>query len=320
MSPAVNYVRHPTRASSFNLAIARFLLGGYLVWKLLSFPWAVVSAWPIRHRSTYWTVVEPSLGLLSLEVALAVLSLCAFVVGYRLRVATCLSALLVAHLGLVLFSLSPHGGVKSLFVASLLLVGFGLYADGRARPGPVDRRARVGHTEGDDRGLSSLDSTPVPMHALRFALVVVAILYFGAGVDKVVHGPLLAWLAPRSLGSYLLFADVAFTPNHPLTAPLRALLLGMPLALVAVAVATIALELGLLVAVVGRLPVWPFVFGLFGMHVGIVVVMGPFFLDQLVFLSLFVAWDDAVRRLFSLLPSRLARRLQAVSELLGGPA
>ncbi|AUV83103.1 hypothetical protein C2R22_16820 [Salinigranum rubrum] len=284
MSPAVNYVRHPTRASSFNLTVARFLLGGYLVWTLLSFPWVVVSAWPIRHRSTHWTAVEP---------------------------------LLVAHLGLVLFSLSPNGGVKSLFVASVLLVGFGLYAGERARPGPVDRRARFGHAAGDDDGLSSLEPTPVPMHALRFALVVVAILYFGAGVDKAVHGPLLAWVAPRSLGSYLLLADVAFRPAHPLTAPLRALLLGAPLVLAAIAVATIALELGLLVADVGRLPVWPFVFGLFGMHVGIVVVMGPFFLDQPVFLSLFVAWDDAAGWLLSVLPSPLVRRIQATSELLG---
>jgi hypothetical protein len=282
----VTRARGPWRPSGdpLSLAVARVLLGSYLCWKVASFPWGVLGEWPVRYAETYaWAAPGWLLRVLPVEASLAVAASLAVVVGYRLRVAALAAALLATHLGMVLLTLSPSGGVKSLFVAALLLVGVALYADTDRLTVDALRRTTAADLRDGAVGRS-------PGGFPRFATLVVATTYFGAGVSKAVSGPLLAWTAPRSLGTYLLYAGDAFGTPTPVSPALVSLLLATPPLLAAMAWATILLEVGFLPAALARRPVWPFVVGLAGLHAGIAVAMGPLFVDQVCFLAMLLPW------------------------------
>lgn len=294
--------REPTGATARRVAAVRWLLVGYLVWKLASFPWPVLAAWPVRSTSAYAPLVPP--WILSAAPFGAIATACAlvaFAVGYRPRLAALLGVVGLCHLGVAVSLVSASGWTKSLFLAALVVAVLGV-CDDRRRHG---RSVRADRADGDARGdTDAADraghprsrSTSTTRLPLQFTLLAVAALYFGSGVGKVVDGPLLAWTTARSMGSYLLYGGVVFTPGSvlPVSEPLVALLLASPILLAAIAWATILLELGFLPAVIARLPVWPFVVGFAGMHVAVAVTMGPFFVDQLVFLALVVDHDRLI--------------------------
>jgi hypothetical protein len=286
------------------VAAVRWLLVGYLVWKLASFPWPVLAAWPVRSTSAYAPLVPPwILSAAPFEAIATACALVAFAVGYRPRLAAGLGVVGLCHLGVAVSLVSASGWTKSLFLAALVVAVLGV-CDDRRRHG---RSVRAGRADGDTR--VDTDAADAPGHSrsrsasttrlpLQFTLLAVATLYFGSGVGKVIDGPLLAWTTARSMGSYLLYGEVVFTPGSvlPVGEPLVALLLASPVLLAVIAWATILLELGFLPAVIARLPVWPFVVGFAGMHAAVAVTMGPFFVDQLLFLALLVDHD----RLFGL--------------------
>jgi predicted DCC family thiol-disulfide oxidoreductase YuxK len=118
-------------------------------------------------------------------------------------------------------------------------------------------------------------------------------------VTKLVFGPGWAWATARSLGQYVLWAQLYFGIDPE---PAR-LFVQYPRVVQMAAIGTLVLEAGFLPWILAKRDVTPFVLGLLGMHVGITVLMGPFFFDQIVFLLLFADW------------SRLLARLQADSTL-----
>jgi hypothetical protein len=306
-------------ASAGTLAVTRWLLVGYLCWKVASFPWGILAAWPV-HATTAYTGFTPPwlLTHAPLVAGLACLSLLAFAVGYRPRVTAFAAVVTLTFLGISLALVTGNGGTKSLFLATLVVAVFAVCDDrqGRStgalarsvvdrlpspRRSPASTGGRPTTTLGPDPNMGAGPGTTTgPTSAprpLQFTLLAVAILYFGAGVGKVVDGPLVAWTTARSMGAYLLYADAVFTPTSvvPWAAPLVAALLATPLLLTTIAWVTILLEVAFFPAVVARLPIWPFVVGLVGMHAAIAVTMGPFFVDQLVFLALLVDWARVSR-------------------------
>ena len=294
----VNYVWEPSRDSPINVAVARVILGSYLIWNFASVDFAALAGWHVylARRGSYMVFNSPSIQrLLPVEQVVLLCLLFAFVLGYRERLTALLSALLVSHLAIVLSTYSYTGRVNSMFIAAYVLIFFGLYAetdplslDTVRGAGPLDRE------ELDRRLRSSLDGTH-SVRILQLALLAVAILYFGSAWAKLVLGPGgIAW-EWMSAGNLARWTISSLTYWEPLTR-LGELMLQYPVSLSAAAVGTVVLEAGLLVVALLGLPITPVVLGLLGMHTVITLALGPFFFDQYVFLALFVPWDVLYRR------------------------
>lgn len=294
----VNYVRESRRASPFNLAAARVLLGTYLLWNVGSLDLGGLAGWHVylSRNSEYMLLNAPAVQrLLPAERALLLIVLLAFVVGYRERLAAFVAALLVAHIAVVLATYSYVGRVNSLFFAAYFLLFFALYAetdhlsvDTLLARTPLDRPTAA-------RRLTGSPGAGYDMRILQLTLFTVAVLYFGSAWAKVVlggDGLAWAWLGSANLGRWTVSSLLYWEPPTAL----GGLMLRYPVLLSGAAVGTVVLEAALLVAVLLGVGVTPVVVGLVGMHTVITLALGPFFLDQYVFLALFVPWDDLYRR------------------------
>ena len=309
MALFINYVRDETRSTPLNLAAARMILAGYLIWKTVWYDWPRLLATPFTVADTYTFLVPASPTVLVVEKWALIGLLILVLVGYRLGLTTFLSALLVGHLGAVRYTVNTSGGTTALFFSVYFLILFGLYRDQDVLTAAVLWRAlRRRLTQATASRSSPETATPrssasedaaYPMTALKYNLVVIAIVYFGGGVDKLLSAG-LAWAGPANLSRIVLVRNALY--SHPI--PIGPSLLQYPLLVSAAAVGTLVLELGLLVAVVTRLPIDPFVVGVLGMQAVIAVAIGPFFFDVFVFFAMFLPWDTLCSRLGRSLPHR----------------
>lgn len=285
----VNYLRAGPRTTALNLAVARVVLGVYLAWKILSYDWGAVSDWPFpiyRDERIYWLFTSgPLNGHLEL-LAWILGGLCVlFIVGLWLRwVSFCMAALLI-YLGGNLHTLDSVGGTEAIFIATYFVVLFGLYSEydvltldrGRRRESPLALR----------NTLATAGAARYALPQLRWSIVVVAVLYFFSGMEKVVRGPVWEWARPETMARFLTHRREIYHTDPPLAD----LMLESELLLFGAEAGTIVLEVGMLVAIVAGIAVTPVMVGLFAMHAGIALTLNPFFLDSMIFLCLFLGWD-----------------------------
>lgn len=288
----VNYVRSPERATPVNLGAARVVLGLYLVWKVLSLNWAAIGEWPVPVYQYHEPFLFPDITvpLLGLEKWVLVVALVAFTVGYRIRLVGFLAALLVSHMAGLRLPFNPSGGTEAMFVAAYFLLFFALYAD-------QDRLSVDGFRRTASMSRATLDATlrgerteRFRMSALRWCLVTMGVLYFGAGIQKILLNPGFSWTQPDSLARYMTmnsFADHDYRPVAELFARSDLVLSGLSWS-------TLVLEIGLLVVGLAGRSITPFVLGLIGFHLGIAFALDPFFFDFIVFLLLFTAFDSVL--------------------------
>lgn len=293
MSLFVNYVRDSVRDSPVNVAVARVLLSVLLIWKTLSYQWAAIGTWPVTLWGSYTFLHPPPVeALLPLEQWVLAFVLVLFALGYRTRWTSVVGAFLVAHMAAVRWSLNYSGGTEMYFVMSHFLLVFGLFREQDVVSVDTLRRtADETLTSLNDHLQSPTDRTH-RADALKWCLVVFAILYFGSAVGKVVGGPLPEWVAAENIARYTLHRNVMLRVDRPF----GNLLLQEPLLLWGAAVGTVVLEGGFLVAVLLGVSITPFVVGLVGMHVVIALGIGPFFFDNIVLFALFVPWDRVYER------------------------
>lgn len=300
----VNYVREGTRDSPVNLAVARVLLGTYLVWKVLSGHWVTVAEWPVRINDHYSFLVPPGARqLLPLEAAVTALVLCGFVVGYRLAVTSFVSALLVGHLAAVRYTVTDAGSTDAYFFAVYFLAFFAIYHRTDHLSLDALRRGWALPSEELSERLRRTTDDEYPMPILALFLLTVAIYYAGSAWDKVLDGPLLAWTTAENMTRWVLVAQDLFGVDQwlgwrgTIARTIADFVYAHPSLGALLAWGTIALEAGFLVAILVGLPITPFVLGFVGMHASIAVLLGPFFLDNLLFLALFFEWDRVYERL-----------------------
>lgn len=290
----INYVAERTRHSPLNVAVARALVGLYLAWKLLSYDWAVLSEWPVYSARGYGLLVSDLTLSLAPVTALVLAALSVvFALGYRLRPVSFLLALGVAHLALHRYALNPSGGTESFYIAVFFVVLFGLFAREDALSVDGIRRTATRPLSDLNASLQEAPDRTFSMGALTWSLVVLAIVYFGSGLAKVIRGPGLEWIQGETISRYVTHRAVYYGRELVV----GELIVETPLLSTLAAVGTIALEVGFLVAVVLGLAVAPFVVGLAGMHAVVVLAIGPFFFDMFVFLGCFLGWDRLFERL-----------------------
>jgi hypothetical protein len=284
----LNYYAGEPDGAVVNVAVGRLLVAALGIWKLLSYDWASIPDWPVYANEYYLLIVPEWIQpYLIVEKYLALVGLFLFALGVSHRYAT---PILIAHLGTARFTLDPSGGSQALFTISYFLVFFALYRSEDLLSGDGIRATRALalpelnsflRSEHDAADRNDADSI------LKWGLLTVGILYFGAGATKIVFGPAWEWATARNLGQYVLWAQSYFGVSPEA----GRFLLQYPRLVQLAAVSTLVLEAGFLLWILAKRDITPFVVGFLGMHVLIAVVMGPFFFDQVVFLLLFADWS-----------------------------
>lgn len=291
----VNYFDSDTRSHPLNLAVGRILLGSYFVWRISSLDFHSLTEWPIVLNSVFTYLYPPS-GfefILVVEQWLVVGLGFALILGYHTKFCAFLTGIMASHLAGVIMVFYHSGKAQSITIAALLVILFGLYA-GR------DQLSIDGFRRTRQQSLSELNATlqgsiqsSYRMEPLKWALVMIGIIYFGAGVAKITTGPLLAWIQPENLARWTLY-HYHFYQRELLAG---SLLIESDILLTLSSASTVLAEVGLLFAVLAGVSVTLPIVLLLGMHTTVMFVMGILFFDSFFFLALFAAYDRGYARL-----------------------
>lgn len=300
----VNYVADPTRASPINRAVARVLLGAFLLWKVLSLEWAATAEWPFVIDDAYAAFDHELLWtLLPYQQWLLAGLLIVFIVGYRTKWVGLASALLLAEMALMRSLIYYSGQVETLFIASYFLLVLSLF------PEP-DRLSVDGFRETRTRSIHELnaflkgdDRREYRMTGLAISLVIVSIVYVGAAWGKVLVSG-LEWITAENLGRYILYYREIGGVSHPA----GEFVVQYPELLFAGVWGTILFEVALLPAALLKRDITAVAAGLIGLHLAIIAMLGLYFLGNVVFLLMFVAWD----RLYAAIARDSAERVDLV--------
>jgi predicted DCC family thiol-disulfide oxidoreductase YuxK len=294
MSAFINYFADDARPSPFNLAVVRVLLGAYVLWRVVSLDWAFYQEWPRHFNPTIDFLHQDAfLTLLPYMQWLVAALLIAFIVGYKTRWTGGLASLLVMHMLSVKSTIYLAGTVESLFVCSYLILLFALFYEDDVVS--VDGVIRTGERSIDQLNafLKEGPSREYRMRSLKWGLLAVGIIYVGSAWGKALNGPLEIWFSGAELQRDVLFYGELIGIDRTFGEPIVAY---EPLAWLGF-VGTALVQVSLLVAVVLGLPITLSVIGLIGFHVSVILTLGLYFVDMILVLSLFAAWDVAYRRL-----------------------
>lgn len=291
----VNYFGDSTRETPLNLALARVIIAGMLIWRFLWIDWFEIMEAPFVLFEEYAFVLPPHPIVLVAEQWLLVGTLLAFAVGYRLRLTTFLSAVLLGHQATILFLYKSHGPVTVLFLIVYVLVFLGIYHE--ADPLTVDgfRHAASDSIDTVVDRLKSPGDREYRFDGLKYSLLAIGIVYFGSGYDKFFPDFNYEWALPPNLSRIITY----FNAQYDLPITLGVQLLDYPLLIGAMATLTLVAELGLLVAILSTRSVTLPIVLLLGMKVGTLLTVNIIFIDVFFVFAAFFAWDRIHERLAS---------------------
>lgn len=297
----INYFATEERSSPINMAVGRAILAGWLVWKTIMYDWQRFVDVPFHLTPEFaWALPPAAPGLLlTVEKWVLIGLLLLFAVGYRIRFTGGVGALVLAHLGTVRQIHVTSGETQSLLIGVYFLLVYAVYSETDAFSIDELRRTR-NETVHSLRSfiVSGRESYRLP--AMKWSLVITAIIYFGSGFDKLFpDGPLgglsTGYLGPVHLSRIIVVRDVAY-PWH---VPVGPSLVEYPTVITGAAIGSLVVELGFLLVVLAGISITPLVLALFGFHTSILVLFGIFFVDNYLLLLTFVAWDRIYERAVS---------------------
>jgi predicted DCC family thiol-disulfide oxidoreductase YuxK/uncharacterized membrane protein YphA (DoxX/SURF4 family) len=283
----VNYVDDDTRESPINLAAVRVIMGVYILWRGASMEIRARTGWPVHYKS-YNRFMYPPEGfewILVAEKYLLLSVVLLFIVGYWTRICSFVVGLLFSHLTGVLMIMNPGGETEQMAIGSLIVFLFGLYSEQDKLSVDGFRRTRNKSLQWLNDQLDQSVSKRYEMTSLKYILLCLGVLYASSPVARFFNPGWFAWTSPENFARFLLVDGNVFR------LPIVETLVGIPPLLQVLAWLAIILELGLILFTASRLSVTPVILGLLGMHIGIALTMGLFFLDMMIFLMLFASYD-----------------------------
>jgi len=289
----VNYFTDEARSSPINLAIARLVLGFWVIWKTIWYDWPRMVESPYRLTTNWeWAVPTAAPWILTVQQWLLIGMVGFFIVGYRVRVTAAVSSLLLAYLGNIRTTVNVSGEASNLYLGALILLFFALYAetdelsiDGAWRTPSNSPRRTV------ERIVSSTDRS-FPMPALKYNLVLLAMLYFSSGLSKILTHGGIGFVAPDHLTRLILIRSSRYPWYEA-----QKIVVEYPILASIGGIATMVLELGTLVAVVTGVGFSLFMTGLVAFAASNVIFLGIFFSDNLFFVGMFFAFDRLYAKL-----------------------
>lgn len=287
----VNYWHEPRRATGLNLAVARVFVCLLAAWKVTAYPFGGVAAYPaylVESGAPGLWRLWPEYGRwIGWEQGFAVLCLGGCACGLAPGVTAVTAAALIAHLTAVAW---PVCNEKTWLPLVYFLLIYGIF---RHEDRYVAWPAPPAGPAPDPERADTAPGRTATLDALKWFLVTVALLYFFAGLHKLRGGGwAVEWASPVNISRML--EDRALCRGTPLP-PAASWLVRSPSMLGAVGFSTIALELGLLVAVVTNRLLTPCLLGLAAMHFGIHATMSVNYLTDMGAMYLvFVPWDTLI--------------------------
>jgi predicted DCC family thiol-disulfide oxidoreductase YuxK len=291
----INYFSDVERQSPFNIAIARVLLGTYLLWKFTTqVNWSRLTEWPVfivefhRHLLPY-DALRP---IVVVEQAILVIILVLFIIGYRIAITGFLSALIVAHASGVLYMMTNSGTSSTFLPPVFFLLFFALYRHQDKLSVDSFRQYANEDLQSLNERLTAQNPGPFRADTLKWTLFITALIYWFTGWGKV-QQDVIEWMTAESMMRHVMRAK--FVTGRPL--PWGDIMLDYPLLARITGVTTVVAELGFVFAVIFGLSITTFVFVFLGMHTGIALMLTPYFFDQYLLFLVFVPWDRVYSRI-----------------------
>jgi hypothetical protein len=259
-----NYWARPSE-SLYNESVVRTVLAVYLIWKIAFLPAIRIQSYPKQGSGAYIFYSPPLVyeNFVALQV-LAIGFAIAFAFTSRLKLSSIGLGATVTYIGIVTRPVSMMGHIQSLFFAALLVFLYGIY-----------------HQQETDQGRST--------SPLGWFLLITAIMYFGGALVKMLLvGP--QWVLGEYIGGAIIFTHINFVYQSPVAE----YLLQNPALLTIGAAGVIVLHLAFLPSVLTDTAFSVFMLGLIGMHVGVAVILGPVFYDQIIFLAFYLDWERLI--------------------------
>ncbi|WIV66037.1 DCC1-like thiol-disulfide oxidoreductase family protein [Natrialbaceae archaeon AArc-T1-2] len=286
----VNYVGDDARSSPFNLAAARVVVGAYIIWRMTSLEWGFYQEWPRQFNdSLSFLYNDLFLALLPYQQWLVAGLLVLFVLGYRIRWTGGIAALLMMHMLSVKATIYHAGTVESMFVLSYFLLLFAFFHRDDAMSADAIIRTKEKSIDQLNRFLKEGSNQVYRMRVFKWLLLAVGLLYLGSAWGKIMNGSPEIWLTGYELQRDILESQELTGVERPLAEPIleyRSLSwLGF--------VGTAVIQTSLLVAILLGITITPSALGLIGFHLATVAMLGLYFIDMIVVLLMFGAWDRA---------------------------
>ncbi|UTF54184.1 thiol-disulfide oxidoreductase DCC family protein [Natronosalvus rutilus] len=292
MSAFVNYFGDETRSTPINLAVVRVLLGSWALWRMVSLDWNFYGEWPRHfnppiaylHQDVFFTLLPYLRWVLA---GLLVL----FIVGYKTRWSGGLASLLMMHMLAVKSTIYLAGTIESLFACAYMILLFALFCEDDVLSADTVIETKEKSIDQLNAFLKEGSDETHRARALKWGLLAVGFLYLGSAWGKFMNGPIDIWLSGAELQRDILRSQEMTGMTRPLAQPIleydALAWLGF--------LGTGLVQASLIVAVLLGLPITLSALGLIGFHLSVVATLGLYFIDMILVLSLFAAWDVAYR-------------------------
>ncbi|MFC7028201.1 hypothetical protein ACFQH8_13515 [Halomicroarcula sp. GCM10025710] len=181
----VNYFADSERSSPVNLAVGRTILTVWLVWKTAMYDWNEFFEVPFYLTPEFtWAVPPVAPGLfMTAEKWVLIGLLVLFAVGYRVRFTGGVSALVLAHFGAVREIQNNSGETQALFLGVYFLLFYSLFSETHVLSADGLRQTKDWSVDSLRSFIvSGRDSYQLP--ALKWSLLVIAMIYFGSGFNS----------------------------------------------------------------------------------------------------------------------------------------
>jgi hypothetical protein len=269
-----------------NQSIVRVFFTCYIIWKISAYDWAFLAEWPeylFDERQAFLRqyAVHVYFG--------TVACLAAFAIGLFTPVASLGGAFGLMLLGGIHQAVDNQG--KRLLVPAFVVLILGVHR--KCDWLSVDRLRHFFRLAPEARDRLLAGPNRSAQDGLGIALLVIALTYFLTAFGRIVHGSYSGWTDPSNLRRTL---HIEAMKNLGLPGTwLGSRVINAPDAVVsAFSHGTMFAELGLLVAVLTRLPIWPFVVGLAMLHTGIFLSMHLLFVESFALLLPMLDWARIV--------------------------
>ncbi|WP_390192567.1 DCC1-like thiol-disulfide oxidoreductase family protein [Halalkalicoccus salilacus] len=271
-------------------------MGGWLIWKTIWYDWSLVAE-NLFLLETPWSWAVPPVPalVLTIEKWVLIALLGMFIVGYRVRLLGGVSALLLAHLAVVRYNLNTSGETQALMIGVYFLIFFSIYAETDELSLDGIRRTKELSLDELRSFLKTSDDRSYDMPALKWSLLVIAIIYFGAGFDKVFPGPRTDFATAENLSRIITIRHFQYAQPFEI----GPLITEYPILAAAAGWGTLVLELGFLPAVLAGVTITPFAVGILGFTASNAIILGIHFADMYFVIGMLVAWDLLYQRVAS---------------------
>ncbi|GAB7018807.1 thiol-disulfide oxidoreductase DCC family protein [Halostagnicola bangensis] len=294
MSAFINYFADDARSSPINLAAARVVLGAYVLWRVVFLDWGFYQEWPRDFNPGINFLYNDLLfSLLPYQQWLVAGLLALFIVGYKIKWTGGLASLLLMQMLSVKSTIYMSGTVESMFVCAYFILLFAFFHDDDALSADAVIRTKEKSIDQLNWFLKEGSNQSYRMRPFKWGLVILGLMYLGAAWGKLLNGGFDIYLSGTDLQRDIVYNQVAtgmyrpigdFVVQHEILA-----WLGF--------VGTAFVQSLFIVAIVLGVTVTPFILGLIGFHVGVILTLGIYFVDMIVVLSLYAAWDVGYRKI-----------------------